>query len=368
MSDIQFVEVDTQKIENEMIESYEEETGETLYPGDEKRIFLMNQLPIIVGLKNNINDTGRQNLLRYARDKVLDAFGEAVATPRLSAKKAEVTLRFTLSAVQLNTVTVYAGTRVTPDGKLYFATQTDLIISPGETFGDVKAEAVETGLQYNDFLPGQIKYIVDPVAFVASVTNIDTSSVGADVETDDDYRERIRLAPESFSVAGPELAYKYWARKADESISDVSVTSPSPGVVKIVVLLENGGIPNQTILDKVNAEVSPKNRRPLTDNVVVAAPTLVQYDIDLTYYINIERQTEESKIRDAIEDEGGAIDQYIAWQQAKLEREINPDELRRLMLEKGAYRIILNSPTFTTVGADQVAKLNLKTVTYGGLI
>lgn len=42
-----------------------------------------------------------------------------------------------------------------------------------------------------------------PLPFVQSVTNTTESSGGADTETDDAYRQRIRSAPESFSVAAP---------------------------------------------------------------------------------------------------------------------------------------------------------------------
>lgn len=369
MSDeIVFVETDSEVIESAVIEAYEEATGETLYPGDEKRLFLQNELPLIVGLKNDINDSAKMNLLRYARGTVLDAMGEFYRTARLAAKKATVTVRFTLSGVQGVPITIPAGTRVTPDGKLYFATTTALIISAGQTTGDVTAEATETGTEHNDFTSAQIKTIVDPVAFVASVSNTTTSSGGADTEEDDDYRERIRLAPESFSTAGPEGAYEYWARTADENISDVSVTSPSAGVVKVVVLMDDGALPSQGVLDAVAAALSPRDRRPLTDSVQTAAPTEVTYNIDITYYISTERQNEEAQIRAAIENAGGIVDQYVDWQKEKLDRAVNPDELRRRMLDAGAYRITVTNPAYTDIAVDAVAKLGTKTVTYGGLI
>ncbi|MDF2591976.1 MAG: baseplate J/ family protein [Clostridia bacterium] len=365
--DVQFVEVDSVVIQNQLISDFESILGETLYPGDERRIFLLQLVPLIVGLKNDINNTGKQNLLRYASGAVLDALGDFYDTIRLPAQKSSVTLRFTLSSIQAASVTVPQGTRVTPDGIIYFSTTSDLVIAAGQTTGDITAESIESGVKYNGFVPGQIKNIVDPVAYVASVTNIDESSGGADVEDDESYRERIRLAPESYSVAGPEGAYVYWAKTADSTIADVSITSPTPGVVKIVPLLVEGGIPNQAILDKVYESCNATTRRPLTDNVQVAAPTQVTYNIELIYYISTLRQADEVSIKKAVEDPGGAIDQYIIWQREKLGRAINPDELRYKIMQTMASRIVLTSPQYLILNTDEVAVPGTVTITYGGL-
>lgn len=373
--EITFIETDAESINNQLIIDFENVLNEPLYPSDERRIFLQQLAAVIIGLKNDINDSAKQNLLRYARGNILDAAGEFYNTPRLPAQKSIVTLRFTLSGAQIMPIMVPKGTRVTPDGKIYFATISDLIIPAGQTTGDIKAESMETGETNNGFAPGQIKNIVDPVPYVASVDNIDTSTGGSDIEPDDDginiwsgYRERIRLAPESFSVAGPEGAYIYWSKTADSNIVDVSVSSPSLGIVKIVPLLKNGEIPSQAILDKVISIVSAKDKRPLTDNVQVAAPVEIYYDIILTYYISEERQTEENFIKNAIEGSNGAVEQYKLWQAEKLGRAINPDYLRQLMLNTGAFRIDIMNPIYTEIGADQVAKAETVTITYGGLI
>lgn len=368
MSEIDFLNTDAKQVENELIQQFEQVFGETLYPGDERRIFLLQQVPVIVGLKNAINDSARQNLLRYARGEVLDELGKASATQRIAEKKAVVTLRFTLSVAQPSIITIPQGTRVTPDGKIYFATVQKIVIPAGQMSGDGKAECMAAGKAYNGFTPGQISTIVDPIPFVASVANMDTSTGGADIEDDDSFRERIRLAPESLSVAGPEGAYIYWAKTADQNIGDISVTSPTPGTVKVVVLMKNGEIPTQSVLDSVAAVCSDKKRRPLTDNVLVSLPTTVQYAINLTYYISSERNAEESSIRAAIENIGGAVDQYKAWQSAKLGRAINPDHLRQLMLNVGANKINMTAPIYTSMNPESVAVVGAVTINYGGMI
>jgi len=305
-------------------------------------------------------------LLRYARDGVLDAMGERTDTIRLQAQKSKTTLRFTLSDAQTFDITIPQGTRATPDGKLYFATTSMIVIKSGQTYGDAPAQSNEGGELYNNFAPGQIKTIVDPISYVANVQNIETSSGVSDIESDDSYRERIREAPSSFSTAGPEDAYKYWAKSANVDIADIAVTSPSEGRIKITVLMKNGQLPMQNVLDSVNAACSKKKRRPLTDFVTVSAPTVVNYNINLTYYISKLNNTEETNIKYAV---GGTITSYNSWQSEKLGREINPDYLRQLMLNAGAYKIDLTSPVYTSINEDAVAKASSNiTVTYGGLI
>lgn len=362
--DFKFVEVDPKAIENQLISEYENAIGETLYPGDERRIFLLQLIPIIVGLKNDINDTVKQNFLRYARGEILDAIGGTI-TPRLKPQKAKVTLEFKLSAPQLTSVVISRGTRVTPDGILYFEAIEDLIIPKGGEAGRVIAAALEEGEKYNKFTPGQIKNIVDPIPYVASVTNIDESSGGADIEDDDHYRDRIRQVQESYSTAGPEGAYIYWAKTADANIADVAVISPSPGVIRVIVLMKEGRLPLQTVLDSVYTAVNAKNRRPLTDKVEVAAPNEILYDIELTYYISHERSSMENKIKSSIEK---SIETYKLWQCEKLGRAINPDYLRQLMLEQGAFRIDITNPVYTKISNDSVAKPGTIKITYGGLI
>lgn len=375
MSDINFVTVDAQEINRELVNDFEQALGQTFYPGDERRIFLEQEGQVIVGLKNSINDAARQNLLRYARGEVLDAIGERFDTPRLPAQKAKVTLRFTLSAAQTFAVTIPQGTRATPDGQMYFATTQILVIQAGQTYGDVLAESSDGGEKYNGFAAGQIKTLVDPISYVASVQNIDTSSGGSDIEPDDDgvnvwsgYRERIRQAPNKTSTAGHEDGYIYWAKTADVNIQDVAVTSPAAGQVKITVLMKDGQLPSQQVLDAVLAACSDKKRRPLTDQVIAAAPTTVNYDITLTYYISQENAANETNIRNAIEVTDGAIDQYKAWQSNKLGRAINPDYLKQLMLNAGAFRVDITAPVYTAVDPDKVAAIGTVTITYGGLI
>ena len=78
-----FVETDTQKIHDEVINSLMDSVNEPLYPGDERRIYGEALVMVLVSLYNDMNDAARQRTLQYARGYVLDAIGERVNTSRL---------------------------------------------------------------------------------------------------------------------------------------------------------------------------------------------------------------------------------------------------------------------------------------------
>lgn len=101
-----------------------------------------------------------------------------------------------------------------------------------------------------------------------------------DGETDTALRQRVQLAPHSFSVAGPELAYVYWARSADPDVADATAISPTPGQVVVTVLSASGdGVPASGVVDAVT-ELLTGPVRPLTDEVIVQPATLVPFAIE----------------------------------------------------------------------------------------
>lgn len=113
------------------------------------------------------------------------------------------------------------------------------------------------------------------------VTPADPDAGTAEVlESDTALRQRVQLAPHSFSVAGPELAYVYWARSADGDVADATAVSPTPGQVVVTVLSASGnGVPGAGVLDAVR-DVLTGPVRPLTDEVIVQAASLVPFAIE----------------------------------------------------------------------------------------
>lgn len=349
---ISFVETDSALILQLLLEMVRNETGEDLAHGDERRIFTENLAQVVDLLYNDLNLAANAKMLRYAQGEVLDVLGERLDVPRIAAEPAATALVFTLSAAQTGNVFIPQGTRVTPDGVIFFATDDAITIRPGDTQGASTATSQGAGEAYNGLGVGSISTIVDPVAFVQSVENVTETSGGNDEEDDEHYRDRIQKAPGKLAACGPEESYIYWALTADADIMDVSILSPAPTEVLITVLMNGGQIPSQGVLDKVLEVCNGRERRPLTDLVTVQAAKEVSFDIDAVYYTTAATETEVVR---AVEGSGGAIDQFIEWQRSAMGRDVNPDKLNQLLMSAGCIRTDINLPADTVIDGESVA-------------
>jgi phage-related baseplate assembly protein len=362
-----FIDIDAEELYNDVTQKLEVAVQEPLYPGDERKIFGEAMVSVILASNAKMNDSAKQRLLRYARRTALDAIGERVGESRLVATSSSTILRLAIQSVLPTNVIIPKGVRITADSEAYFATVKEAVITAGNLHVDVEAKCTTPGSKYNDYPIGSIKTLVDLIPYISSVSNLTISSGGDDGEpyTDDgdnSYRERIRLAPAKFSTAGTESAYEFYAKSADVTVGDVKVFSPTEGVTKIIQLLKDGNIPSVSVIEKVTNVVTDPKIKPLTDHVIVEAPSEVLYDIELHYYV---RADDEGDAISNIEGEGGAIDRYIDWQSAALKRDINPDELKKHILSPswsvngiGANRAEITLPLYQVIGIDQVARFS----------
>ena len=370
LPDINFAEKDTALIEAEVIARFEKDVGRTLFPGDPWRQALLTVVYYLSMQRNKIDFTGKQNLLAFSSEGFIEQLGALVlgVNGRLEPKAAITTLEFTISQIMPSNIIISAGTRATPGNKLYFATTMDVEIPAGELRVEAPAECSQVGEIGNGFFPGQINRIVDSFPFTYSVQNITITQGGANKEGIEPFRERIRMAPESYSTAGPYGAYEFWARTANQLIVDVKVNSPSPGVVDVVTLLRNGEIPSQSILDEVYAVLSPDHRRPLTDKVVSRSPEAVSYPLRLTYYISRRNASIGEVLQDRV---GKAVDEYILWQKSALGRDITPSTLVEMVKSTGVKRVDMETilPEFKVLRYYEigVADEDNIEVIYGGL-
>ncbi|SMO65226.1 Phage-related baseplate assembly protein [Thalassovita litoralis] len=102
-------------------------------------------------------------------------------------------------------------------------------------------------------------------------------------EDDDRLRRRVQLAPEAFSVAGPEGAYVYHALSAAPWARDATAIMTSPGRVRVTLLREGvDPIPPLAERETVRLSLIDKDVRPLTDMVEVLGPQVVRTEITAT--------------------------------------------------------------------------------------
>jgi phage-related baseplate assembly protein len=109
-----------------------------------------------------------------------------------------------------------------------------------------------------------------------------TDTAPAVYESDARLRQRVQLAPEAFSTAGPEGAYAFHTMSLDPSIKSVQVYSPNPGEVHVLPLTDVGnGIPSASLLSAIRIRLAEEDIRPLTDMVFVRAPTTVEFAVSV---------------------------------------------------------------------------------------
>lgn len=449
MSTLNYINYDPEDIKSVIMEALETACGGPLSPGDERRIFGESALTsIFVALFAAANDGCRQKMLRFARDEYLDAIGETWRCPRKQAIAAKTTLRFSLAAPVVYTVSIPAGTRCTSDGQIFFATDEDVVIPAGSTTVTVPATATEPGELGNDIGAGQINTIVDlsEAPVLNGVTNTTATSGGADRESDEVYRIRIRFSSDAWSTAGPAAAYRYYAISANpEHVADAVVNTGithvsntiakysnrggyqfcfiggtgidagtlkvyryngtteqydipailntdyvviydgnlmrlqlqgafeedtngaigvtydqvAPGEVSITIIGPNGEIPSADVQAQVLAACSADDVKPLTDHVTVTVPATQEFSINVKYYTTA---ADEDACVQTIEGEGGAIAQYIKWQEGALNRDINPDYLRKLILAPdwegavGATMVEVTAPDYVNLPSTTLAK------------
>lgn len=369
-----FTTIDDTEIEKIVINNLEDTLTETLHPGDERLMYANAFILLLCTVFAYLNDRAKMRLLKFAKAETLDYIGDRVNCARLGKEKASTIMRYKLASPLSINVPIPMGSTVTPDGVLIYETTVAASILAGETFVDIPAQAQSGGSVYNNYPIGSINTQVSNVPYISAVENVTVPTGGDDGEPyplsddhpdgddgtgDNNYRERIRKAPAGFSTAGPEEAYEYFALSADASVEDVKVVSEqTAGRVDITVTTTGGQIPSEDILQKVLAKCSDKKVRPMNDDVHVYSPEVVKYDIEVEYFTT---EDMESDAVAAIEGDGGAIDQYISWQSAKITRDINPDKLKSLIVSAGAKRANIIKPVFTDLGVtDTVTSYEVK--------
>lgn len=371
LPDVSFIDGMTlTKLEDMMVEAYEwkyeEITGSsiTLDRADPMTLLIYACAVAIFQEFLYVDRGGKVNLLKYAYGDFLDHAGAFKGIVRLPAAPATVTLRFYISEVQASATSIPAGTRATPDGSIYFETNEYAEIRAGQEYVDVLATCATDGTIGNGYRPGQINILSDPTPCIEEVTNIDASSGGTEIESDDDMRERIYLAPSRYSVAGPHDAYIYWIKAFNSSIADAEITSDEDAVVQIRFIMDGGELPEASVITGLQNYLEDEEIRPLTDQVVVSAPAVQAFSIDMTYYINSSDSAKAVTIQSQVAE---AVTEFIKWQSGKIGRDVNPSELTRRVIAAGAKRVEITAPMFAVVPAGTVAKPTSQAVTYGGL-
>ncbi len=376
-SDYEFIQTDTAALVNALVAAYEKLTGATVQPASPERLFIAWVADIIVQTRVAINHAANQNIPSRAVGENLDALAELFYTQqRPVAKAASCTVRFSISEPQQSAILIPSGTRITDAANtLIWETAADAYIPAGKNSVDVPVRCQEAGTVGNGYVAGQINTVVDVFPYYISCTNITAADGGTNAATDEEFFELLKASEDAYSTAGPMGAYIYWAKSVSTEIADVKAICPmvngelQAGHVDIYALMSDGTIATDTIKALILAACNDDKVRPLTDLVSVEDPLRVQYDVALTYYISSDTTTAASEIQAQVE---AAVDAYIAWQCARLGRDINPSKLVSMLMATGIKRVDVSAPTFRQIndGSDhtvpEVATLRNLTISSGG--
>lgn len=380
MSDLVLAEKDPAVVLAAALKLYTQTTGVTLAQADPRRLHLQALLLLLSQQRQLIDFSGKQNLLRYVSDTFIDVLAELWGAPRIPAKASTCTVRFSFATTGAPNV-VPQGTRVT-DGISTWAVDAD---TPGTTPIDAPVTCIVAGAASNGVAPGQIATLVDAFSDCNAVSNTTETLGGRDVEQLEAYRTRLRDVPESSSTCGPRLAYQAAALNTAPEVIDALAIGPDdsddipigdippPGNVHVYIIegtRDSAGnvltaipAPSGGLIAEVLAALSAEDVRPLTDFVSVLAPAFFDYDIDVTYYISRDRAASALEIEAAVE---AAVAAYELWQ-TKIGRDINPSELIAQMVNAGAKRVTVASPSFSAIQKSTCSRRVYLTVTYGGV-
>ena len=371
----EFIPVDVEELEQQMIASYEALSGETVTPASPERLMIAWVAQMIVYNQVKFNYSANQNLPSRAEGENLDALAELFyGASRPDATPAMCTVRFHISEAQPSAVVIAAGTRLTDNSQtLYWELVDETVIPIGDTYVDALVRCQTPGATGNGYVIGQINTIVDLYDYCSAVENITESDGGSDQLSDSDFYDYLRASLDGFSTAGAKGGYIYHAKAVSAEIVDVVVASPSAGEVRLYVLDADGqsygsgttypGKAGATlkalVLDACNAD----DVRPLTDHVLVADPTEVAYNVVFTYYVSAANANLGAQVNEAVQE-------YIKWQQSKLGRDINPSKLISLLMSTGIKRVAITSPSYVHLSdspVPEIGKIGTITITNGGV-
>ncbi|MBD9478518.1 baseplate J/gp47 family protein [Pseudoxanthomonas sp. PXM02] len=189
------------------------------------------------------------------------------------------------------------------------------------------------------------------------------NSIPPTYETDADFRRRIQLAPEGFSVAGPEGAYIFHALNADADVLDASATSPTPGEVVVTVLARTGtGAPSPELIADVAAALASDNVRPMTDHVTVQGAEIVNFAVVARVYTYAGPDSA-LVLAESLQ----RLERYIE-ESHRLGRDVPLSGIYSVLHTEGVQRVEIDLPAAdVAISRTQASHCTSVTVTHGGV-
>ena len=361
----QFVDTNVADLTGQLVTQYQTLTAKPLLPAQYERMFIdlcayLGSLQLM-----SLQQACQQMLVRFAAYPALDFLGDLVGVSRAGATGALTTLAFQIAPGLLTPNVIPAGFQVgSTDGLNTFATTQAVVIPVGITSITAPAMDLNTGTVGNGYQPGDISVLVSTLpGIVLSASNTTPTASGTDPETDDELRQLILDAPETFSVAGPAGAYEALAMAVRDDIIAVKAVCLSSGIVTVYPLLATG-LPGPDLLALVLAALSPETVRPLCDTVRVLAPVQAPYTISAQ--VTVYNTADPAATMAAVQ---VAANSYVQGRAAGLKMDLIGSQIVAALSVPGVYSLALTGWTDQILSPWQWAcctGLNLTLVGVGG--
>ena len=211
-----------------------------------------------------------QSFPQTAQGEALERHAQLRGLRRGVATRAAGSLRFGVSAAVGSDLAIDAGTVcMTPDG-VRFQTTEDAVLSKGDLYVDIPAEAVEPGKAGNAAANTVTIMAAMPVG-VRACTNPEAFSGGDDEENDESLRQRLMDTYQRLPN-GANAAYYEQTALSCEGVAAASAVGRARGVGTVdLYIATDAGVPEEETLQRVDAAL--QERREISVDLQVLAPT-----------------------------------------------------------------------------------------------
>lgn len=238
-----------------------------------------------------VNTVMANTFLATASGTFIDLFAWAVELERKKESPAQGVIRFTKTRAGQQ-VTVAAGTVIQTErinGTIYkLVTQGATVIAAGAASALIPVKAESAGSAHN-LAPGYFRILPVAVTGIDSAVNEDNWLItpGADIELDDELRDRVR---NQFNLPGQyhiDAVYRGLiagiAGLSTERIFFLHDAPRGPGTANVYLLLDSG-IASQPFIDMVNDYVMTQGNHGHGDDVLCLPLPEVIYDMTVTLH------------------------------------------------------------------------------------
>jgi len=243
-------------------------------------------------------ETMRMSFLKFATGQWLDLHGEKIGVGRDYGNYSTGFLTFTLpKALTYPLVIPYGTFLVHEDNGAVYKTSVDAIIPTGDLSIDVIASSMAIGKVMNAE-PDTIRLFQDsPPYSLLSVTNKSKFNGGRDVESDDEYRERLLLYNKQDTFGS--VSYYQALALTIEGLHDIAFAEPHSDEYTATILVNGDNKPTpDEIMERALSTFTMQHNLVTGHNFYLTKPTYINTVLTIRAYV--EENIDEQEFKDCL--------------------------------------------------------------------